>query len=26
MKAFYKKPNIVDVVFKPLPVEEVDLE
>ncbi len=26
MKAFYKKPNIADVVFKPLPVEEVDLE
>ena len=22
MKKFYKKPNIVDVVFKPLPVEE----
>ncbi|MCP4310978.1 MAG: insulinase family protein [Bacteroidetes bacterium] len=22
MKAFYKKPNIVDVVFKPLPTEE----
>ena len=22
MKAFYKKPNVVDVVFKPLPVEE----
>ena len=22
MKTFYKKPNIVDVVFKPLPVEE----
>ena len=22
MKAFYKKPNIVDVVFKPLPAEE----
>lgn len=24
MKAFYKKPNVVDVVFKPLPVEETE--
>jgi zinc protease len=24
MKAFYKKPNLVDVVFKPLPVEETE--
>jgi zinc protease len=24
MKALYKKPNIVDVVFKPLPAEEIE--